>query len=186
MKKALAIALLLAVVAGGRADVFSQAKGQAKRSAGQENATAGASPQAPQNNAPQDPVLAATRANIASLQADFAALNQSTATGPSNDERMALLNHLAAAAQGTKPSSATVQKLAGQLSTMRLGKKSMAPRLTILARDIHALFNGSHLTTAQQQTMLGEVKKICADAGSPADETDVLLATLQTIVAETK
>ena len=186
MKPALVIGLLLAVVATGRADVFSQAKGQAKRAGGQESAPAGTQPQAPQNNQPMDPALAATLANIANLRTDFAALNNSADSIPSADVRLSLLNHLSAAAQGPKPSSATIQKLAGQLGTALLGKKSMTARQATLARYVHALFNGSHLTEAQRQTILDEVKKILAEAGCSVDDSAAILISLHAIVTETK
>ena len=186
MKTALVIGLLLATVAVSQADVFSQAKGQAKRAADQESAAAGNQPQTPPNNQPMDPALAATLANIASLRTDFSALNNSSDASPSADLHIALLNHLSAAAQGTKPTSAAIQKLADHLGTTLLGKKSMLSRQATLARDVHALFNASHLTAAQQQTMLSEVKKILADAGCLAEDMEFVLATLQTIVTETK
>jgi signal recognition particle GTPase len=55
-----------------------------------------------------------------------------------------------------------------------------------LAREIHALFNGAHLSDAQREKMLSEVKKILTDAEVSADDVTNVIADLTAIVAETK
>lgn len=189
MKSSL-IALVLATTwASAMADVYTGAKDQARRNGGanQGSAPANAQPSQPQNNnQPVDPALAATQANIANLRADIAALNRSVEAKPSSDERMALLNDLSAAAQGPKPATTFVQKLAGHLGTACLGKKTPPAEQLKLARAIHALFNGTHLSASQQPTILDQVQKIFANTGTPVDAIENVLTDLKAIATETR
>ena len=183
-------ALLAAAVALG--DPYVIAKGQAKRDVNQSNAQQGIapaqpnSPAPPPQAAPTDPALAATLQNITSLRADFAALNDSTGAKADSTQKVSLLNNLSAAAQGTKPASASVQKLAGHLTTAILGRKTLPAHQTKLARDIHAIFNSSHLSAAQQQMMFDDVKKILEGSGAATEDVASVMADLQQIAGETK
>ena len=185
--------ILCALLAGGVAlgDPYVIAKGQAKRDVNQSNAQQGIAPAqpnqpAPPQAAPVDPVLAATLQNIASLRADFAALNNATGAKADSTQKVSLLNNLSAAAQGSKPASASVQKLAGHLTSAVLGKKILPAQQTKFARDIHAIFNSSHLSAAQQQTILDDVKKILEGGGASSEDMASVMADLQQIASETK
>jgi hypothetical protein len=181
--------LLLAGLAN--AQNFNIAKDQARRAAAQtEERSGGGQPATGQNpNAPQaapaDPVLTATLQNISGLRADFTAISAAEPT-TANDQRGSLLNHLSAAAQGTKASASNVRKLATDLINALTGRKKISATAQKLGGSIHALFNGGHLSATQQEALLKDVANILTAAEVPADDVDKVVNDLKTIAAETK
>ena len=172
MKPFVVLAVALAFAGNAPADVnYNLAKDQAKRDANQNNAQQGVAPsQPPSPSAPQtpptDPALIATLQNIVDLRADLDALVQAADAQAGADQRASLMTHLsAAAARDKKASPASVKKIAGHLIAAVSGKKNLAAQNAKLARDIHALFNGAHLSATQQQTLLDGAEKILTDAG---------------------
>jgi hypothetical protein len=140
----------------------------------------------PASAPPMDPALAATLQNVANLRADVAAFNAATNAEPDAVQKISLLNNLSAAAQGTKPASDLVKKLADDLITAASGKKIPSAQQTKLARDVHALFNSSHLTSAQQQMLGDDAQKILISAGASPDDAAGVAADLKAIAAATK
>ena len=135
--------------------------------------------------APMDPALQATLSNISSLQTDFATVISST--GDKADQKISLLNNLSKAAQGTKASANSVKKLADDLLTALAGKTKLgAAQQTSLAREVHALFNSSHLTDAQQDKLLADVQKTLTDGGATLDDAVNVVTDLKQVVTETK
>jgi len=146
----------------------------------------GAAAPTPGSAAPMDPALQATLKNIAGLQADFAAV-VATSDKPAPEQKTALLNDLAQAAQGTKASAGSIKRVADDLLTAVAGQKKLAPaQQKLLAQKVHALFNSAHLTAALQEKLLTEVQKLLTDAGASLDDTVNLVTDLKTVVAETK
>ena len=146
-----------------------------------------APPAAPAHTgAPMDPALAATLQNINDLRADLDALNTVTNAEPAAAQKVSLLNHLSAAASGTKPPAASVQKLADHVMAATTGRKTPAAQQTKLARYLHAAFNGSHLTAAQLTMILDDAQKIMTSAGASADDAGSVVADLKAVAAETK
>jgi hypothetical protein len=133
-----------------------------------------------------DPALAATLQNIADLRGNLVILITSTNAELTAPQKMSLLNNLSAAAQGTKPAAADVKKLAEHLITAATGKKIPAAAQTTLARNIHAIFNSSHLSATQQQMMFDSVQKILTDAGTSLDGALNVVADLKSIAAAAK
>lgn len=188
MKTSLLFSTALLLAGTALADVnYNMARDQAKRGANSGNAQ---QPQSPGSSAPQapptDPALAATLKNVADLRADIAALVKADDATAAADQRMPLLNHLSAAAQGTKASAASVKKLAGDLIAAVSAKAKLTGKEVKLARGIHALFNGAHLSATQQQTLLGGIKKTLTEAGVADDDADKVTEDLTTVAAETK
>jgi len=141
---------------------------------------------APSTAAPLDPALQATLKNVAGLQSDFAGMVASS-DKPAPEQKTSLLNDLTQAAQGTRASAGSVKKVADDLLTAVAGKKKLVlAQQTKLAREIHALFNSAHLTSAQQQTLLTDVQKILTDGGASLDDAVNLATDLKTVVSETK
>src|ERR1017187_714293 len=137
--------------------------------------------------APVDPALQATLNNVAGLQSDFAALSNVAGDKPDPSQKISLLNNLSQAAQGTKASSASVKKLADDLLTAVAGKKQIAAaQQTRLARGGHPPFNSSHLTAAQQQTLLADAQKILTEGGASLDDAVDVVTDLKTVADETK
>ena len=136
---------------------------------------------------PMDPKLAATMKNVGDLQKDFATLIAAT-DKPEASDKVALLNDLSQASQGAnKAASDSVKKLAEDISTALAGQKKLtAPLQTRLAQQIHALFNSSHLSATQQQTLLTSVQKILTDAGASLDAAVDVATDLKTVVSDTK
>jgi hypothetical protein len=190
MKSFIALAVVLAVAGNALADVnYDLGKQQAKRAAGGSVAQPGNSPSQPQTPAapPMDPALAATLQNIADLRADLDALSQAADAQAGADQRSSLMTHLsAAAAHDKKASPASIKKLSGHLITNLSGKKNLTAQNARLAQNLHALFNGAHLSATQQQTALDAVKTILTDAGIPADDADNLVGDLKQIATETQ
>lgn len=195
MKTSVALFCVLLVASSVRADPYSIAIQQAKRASDQNSAeqrqlenqdgAAGSTrPGAGQTPAKADPVLAATLQNITNLQADFAAVIDST--GAKADQRIALMNDFSAAAQSTHASANSVKELARDLMTAMAGNKKLQPRQQQLAREIHAIFNSSHLTATQQQMVFDGVQKTLTDAGVSLDAATDVVTDLKGIAAETK
>jgi len=151
-------------------------------------AAAPANPAAPAPAKPVDPALQATLNNISSLQGDFAAAINAPGGKPDATLKVSLLNDLVKAAQGNKKASDdSVKKLADDLSSAVAGNKKLAlAQQTKLAQYVHALFNSSHLSDAQQQSVLASVQKILTDGGVPLSDAVNVVADLKAVVADTK
>jgi len=172
------------------ADPYSAAMRQARDVSGkvtraeQGNPPATAPP--PQASPPPDPALAATLRNIASLRADFAALGSVADTNSTATSRQLLMNDLATAAQGAKPSPASISKLADDLATAAAGKVKAEAAQQKLAQDVHALFNSSHLSPAQQQMLVDSVQKLLQGSGAAPDGATNVVNDIKAIAAETQ
>ena len=79
------------------------------------------------------------------------------------------MNDLSAAAQGAKPSAASIAKLADDLDAAITGNKKLHAQQQKLAQEVHAIFNSSHLSAAQQQKICDDVQKILEDGGASPD-----------------
>jgi hypothetical protein len=137
-------------------------------------------------NAPVNPVLQATLQNIESLRNDFAAIGNTAANAPLTAQKKSLTNDLSFAAQGAKPLPESISKLADDLTAAIAGKEKFRAPQPKLAQFIHAIFNGAHLTTAQQQMIFDGVQKILTDGGASPDETASVVNDIKTIASETK
>jgi hypothetical protein len=201
MKRFLACACVVMTAGSLLAQNYYMATQQAKRDSAQNDAeqqriskeaggsaggaaAGGAASAAP---APMDPALQATLKNVSSLQSDFATAINSTSDTPDPGQKVSLLNDLSQAAQGTKASSASVKKVADDLLKDLAGKKKLtAAQQTKLAREVHALFNSSHLTATQQQTVLTDIQTTLTDGGASLDDAVNTVADLKEVMAETK
>ena len=181
-------ALLVAVSASAQG-VYNMAKQQAKNAVAAENRNQQAinssgqptpTAPAPNNPAPQpNPELEATLRNIANLRADF----ENFAAGQTN--RQPLVKDLTEAAQGTKASPASVSKLAENLADIA-ANKNLQTQHQKLAQSVHAIFNSSHLSAAQQQMVCDGVQKILLAGDTPPDDVTNVISSLKTIATETK
>ena len=194
MKSLIALACALFMANSILADPYSAAIQQAKRVSAQETAAnqkllENPPPAAPpQNNpnAPANPALQAALQNIADLRNDFSAIGN-PATGASlTVQKQTLTNDLAIAAQGTKPTAASISKLADDLMTAISGKEKLRSPQPKLAQFTHAIFNSSHLTAAQQKMIFDGVQKILTDGGASPDEATKVVDDIKTIASETK
>jgi hypothetical protein len=194
MKSLIALVCALFMANGVLADPYSAAMQQAKRVSAQETAANqrlmdNPPPAAPaQNNAnPQaNPVLQATLQNIESLRTDFAAIANAATNASLTVPKQSLTNDLAIAAQGKKPKAESISKLADDLMTAITGKEKLRAPQPKLAQFVHAIFNSSQLTAAQQKMMFDGVQKILADGGASPDETANVVSDMKTIASETK
>ncbi len=190
------IAIFGGLCVGGSllADPYSAAIRQAKdvsakvtkADQGNQPSPAPSSPASSQANPQTDPVLAATLRNVANLHADFSALGKLAPTNSTATQKQLLLNDLATAAQGAKPSPASVSKLTDDLVTASAGKVKTDTTQQTLAQYVHAIFNSSYLSPAQQQMIFDNVQKTLQSGGaSPEDATNVV-NDIKTIATETK
>jgi hypothetical protein len=198
MKTILACACVVMTAGSLLAQNYYMATQQARRDSAQNDAEqqriskeAGSSPGSPGTAAaapaPMDPALQATLKNVSSLQTDFATAINSTSDTPDPGQKVSLLNDLSQAAQGTKASSASVKKVADDLLKDLSGKKKLtAAQQTKLAREVHALFNSSHLTATQQQTVLTDIQNTLTDGGASLDDAVNTVTDLKEVIAETK
>lgn len=182
-----AIVCLLVLAADARADVYSSALQKAHNVAEQNNARQGItgqpSPPPPAPAPKPDPILAATLSNITNLQADLAMLE----TDPGRIQP--LINDLNAAASGNRPSNQSVAKLAQDLASLLSGKALPADQLRKMAQALHAFFNSSHLSEAQQNALLSEMEKNLQGSGTTAADDARLKsldADLRAVIAATK
>ena len=193
MKPFIALTCALFIANSVLADPYSAAIRQAKNASARETAANQQlldnppPAQPPQNNPPADPVLQATLQNIKNLQNDFAAIGKAAAAAtPLTLQKQLLTNDLAIAAQGAKPQAASISKLADDLTTAIAGKEKLRAPQPKLAQYVHAIFNSSHLTTAQQQMIFDGVQKILTDGGASPDEAANVVNDIKTIASETK
>jgi hypothetical protein len=137
------------------------------------------------NQAP-NPALQATLQNIGSLRNDFAAIGSADANASLTAQKKSLTDDLSIAAQSAKPLPASISKLADDLTTAIAGKEKLRTPKPELAQYIHAIFNSSHLTAAQQQMIFSSVQKILTDGGASPDETTSVVNDIKEIASETK
>lgn len=187
MKTSIPVFCALLVAGSAFADPYTIARQQANRVADQNNAEQARIQKAAADPAtPMDPALQATLQNIGDLQGNFATYINAEAV-PDAAQKTSLLNNLTQAAQGTKASADSVKKLAADLTpALSLRKKITVAQQKKLAVDTHALFNSSHLSAAQQKTMLDDVAKTLAGAGVGQDDADAVVADLKKIADQTK
>jgi hypothetical protein len=190
------IAFFCALLVAGSASaqgVYNMAKQQAKNAVASENKNqqaidssgqpAPSQPPPPNNSNPNpqpNPALEATLQNIANLRADF----ENYADGQTN--RQPLINDLTVAAQGAKPPSNSVSKLAEHLAAIIVGNKKLGAQEQKLAQSVHAIFNSSHLSVVQQQMVCDNVQKILQDAGVASDDVTNVINDLNAIATKTK
>ena len=136
--------------------------------------------QAAAQPAPPNPALMAMQVNISNLAADLATLQ----ADPS--KKQPLINDLNAAALGASPSKASLGRLAGDFTTALTGKSLSAEQRTKLAQYLRAVSNSSHLSPAQQRTVLDDAQKILQAGGVSADDSAKVIADFKAIAAETK
>jgi hypothetical protein len=189
MKTFIAFYCALLVVKTAFADPYSMAMQQARNAVANENKAQHAidssgqpvpAPAPGNPGSPPNPALEATLQNIANLRADF----ENFADGQTN--RQPLINDLTTAAQGTKPSPASISKLADPLASMIINNKKIGAHDQKLAQSVHALFNSSHLSAAQQQMVCDGVQKILQDSGASSDDVTNVIINLKAIAIETK
>jgi hypothetical protein len=192
MKMAAVIICALFAASAASADIYTGAEQLARKAAGGGGGNSAPQNPAPptsppqQNIPPPNPVLEATLRNISNLRVDFDALGKLAELKSDSPQKKLLLNDLTIAPQGAKPSSASISMLADNLASAVVGKKSMQPQHAKLAQEIHAIFNSSHLSAAQQQVIFGDVQKILQDDGASADDTINVVSDIKTIATETK
>ena len=177
---ALFCALLMARSASAQG-VYNMAKQQARNAANGESAQPSQPAAPPQYNPPPpDPMLQATMRNVNNLRIDFEHFDVS----PTNT--VPLIKDLNEAAQSVKPSPPNVAKLAQDLAAILAGNQKLHAQHQKLAQYVHAMFNASHLSPAQQQMVLDAVKKILSDGGVAADDVAKVTSDLKAIATETK
>jgi hypothetical protein len=186
MKAHLALFCALLVTGGAFAQNYYMATQQAHRVVDQNNAEQARIQNAAAEPAPADPALQATLQNISDLQANFAAYIGADGQ-PDPAVKTSLLNNLSQAAKGNKPATASVKQLAADLAPALVQrKKIILAQQKKLAVDVHALFNSSHLTAAQQDALSTDVKTILTDAGVAPDDALNVVNDLKKIVDQTK
>ena len=195
MKTFTALFCLLFVANGVLADVYSSAIRQTKNVAANAGNTRQDNPPSPtqplpappaQNNPPPDPLLEATRQNIAGLRADFDAFGDRADTNSAAAQKPSLMSHLTAAASGAKPSAASISKLADDLMAATAGNEKLRPQHQKLAQDVHAIFNSSHLSPAQQQKIFADVQTLLQNGGVSPDNAANIVNDIKTIATGTK
>jgi hypothetical protein len=190
VKTFVAFSCALCVANSLLADPYSAAMRQARDVSGKVTraeqgnppATAAPPPASPQ----PDPALEATLRNIANLRADFAALGSLADTNSAATPRQLLMNDLATAAQGAKPSPASISKLADDLATATAGKAKAEATQQKLAQDVHAIFNSSHLSPAQQQMIIDSVQTTLQSSGAAPEDATNVVNDIKQVATETK
>ena len=194
MKALIALTCILVMAKSALADPYSAAIQQARRVANQETDAnrhlmdnPQPAPAPPDNSNPsENPVLRATLQNIESLRSDFDTLSGLTNSDSIAAAKQGLTNDLATAAQGTKPSSQSISKLADDLAVVIAGNAKLRPQHPTLAQYVHAVSNSAHLTDAQQQMVFTEVRKILVKGGANPDDVTNVVNDIKAIASETK
>ena len=87
---------------------------------------------------------------------------------------------------GTKPTPASVARLADDLMTAMAGNEKLRPQHQKLAQDVHAIFNSSHLSPAQQHKIIADVQTLLQNGGVPPDDVTNVVNDIKAIATETK
>jgi hypothetical protein len=189
MKRFFAIGCALLAAGLVQADVYSIAKQEARNVANGKTPSGGANPNyqtppppaaTPTVPSPPNPALQVTLENIAALRTDF----ENLVNNPTNT--VALNHDLAAAAQTIKPSTKAVNKLTQDLAAVVAANKSLKSGYQQLAQYVHALFNSSHLSPAQQDAVCNKVQQLLQNAGAPADDVAKVMDDLKAIAVATR
>lgn len=196
MKLLIALAGALFLAGNLVADPNAAALALAKKVAAKSTQAANQTDESPQTQPPRapsspsvpppDPLLQATLHNIASLRTDFDALGMAADTNAAAAQKLPLLNDLAAAANGIKPSQKSLVTLGDDLTTAVAGREKLHPQHQRLAQYVHAAFNGARLTPLQQKVVPDETQKILVAGGVPPEDATNVVNDIKTIVAETK
>ncbi|HEU5396688.1 MAG TPA: hypothetical protein VFV81_05935 [Verrucomicrobiae bacterium] len=189
MKTMVILGLVAAAAVTAPADPYSAAIRQANHVATsapqQENTRIQEASAAPTQAPPPNPQLEATLQNIANLRVDFDNLARLSETNSTDAVKSSLLTNLFIAAQGTKPSQASAVQLVDHLTDAMAGRAGLSDSYTKLAQDVHAIFNSSHLTAVQQETLLAEVQQILQSGGVTTDLALNVVGDLKAIAEQT-
>ncbi len=186
----LACALLLAKAAW--ADPYSAAIRQAKDVSGrvtQANRQLMTEPQDntnPPASQAANSVLQATLQNIQYLRADLATLARLTNSVSIANEKQGLTNDLAMAALDKKAQPASLSHLADDLAAAIAGNAKFRAPPPTFPQYLHAIFNASQLTDAQQAMIFNGVQKILTDGGAAPDDVTNVVNDIKIIASETK
>lgn len=190
MKSKLVFVLALAQAASvlGDGDPYSlairQARGVSAKVEARQNETQNAMsapPQAvPPAQPPANPALEMTKMNISNIAKDLEMLQ----SDPS--KKQPLINDLNAAPQGRSPSKESVAKITGDFAAGLAGKNFSLEQRTKLGQYLRAFFNSSHVSPAQQQTILADIKKILESGGVASESAGKITDDFKAIAAETK
>jgi hypothetical protein len=183
--KTVAVVLTGLLLAGSVfADPYTIAKQRARGVADQNNANQQRIQRGAGENQPVDPALQSTMQNIADLAADFTAFGKSEKVGA--EQKASLMNNLTGAAQGKKAKSDTVHKLADDLATALTGKKISAAQAKQLGGFTHAVFNASHLATAQLDKLTASAEKLLTELGVSPEAATSVIGSLKAVAEQTK
>ena len=70
--------------------------------------------------------------------------------------------------------------------TALAGNEKLRPQHQKLAQDVHAIFNSSHLSAAQQQKIFTDVQTLLQNGGVPPDVAATIVNDVKAIATETK
>ena len=70
--------------------------------------------------------------------------------------------------------------------TAMAGNEKLRPQHQKLAQDVHAIFNSSHLSPAQQQKIFADVQTLLQNGGVSPDDATNVVNDIKTIATETK
>ena len=70
--------------------------------------------------------------------------------------------------------------------TAMAGNEKLRPQHQKLAQDVHAIFNSSHLSPAQQQKIIADVQTLLQNGGVPPDNATNIVNDIKTIATETQ
>ncbi len=123
--------------------------------------------------------------NVDKLQADLAALLSKSQVTPAMKQQLA--NDLMAMCDGaTKPSQASVQKLADDLSAALADKKISQRELAKLTADLQAVLNSANISMDEFTAVVNDAKTILTASGVSKADVQMIVADLQAIGAELK
>ncbi len=70
--------------------------------------------------------------------------------------------------------------------TAMAGNEKLRPQHQKLAQDVHAIFNSSHLSPAQQHKIIADVQTLLQNGEVPPDDVTNVVNDIKAIATETK
>jgi hypothetical protein len=158
----------------------------AMESKAQPDPRSAAQPALPRRPLTPNPVLQATLQNIQNLRSDFATLARLTNVLSITTEKQGLTNDLSMAALGKEPPRQSISKLADDLAAAIVGNNKLRPQHLRLAEYVHAVFNSSHLSALQQDSVFDNVQTILTGGGVAPDVVTNVVNDIKAVATETK
>jgi hypothetical protein len=177
----MSVGLALNCFAGSETIIRERAKELRDQNNVRQGVTPPSAPAAPAASAAPSQSLTPQQTILVRLQSDMGAIK----AAPTDEQKQKLARDLTATAMGaTKPTQASISKLADSLA-IALGEKTLTPESRgRLLQDLHGALNGASLPPTQMAAIVSDTQAIFQTAGVSRAAAAAVAADLKKVAAE--